>query len=94
MKPIVVIYLSRLFYQMGNDSVEEMMQNLQSPDDQYHLFVLPSSGDETTIDVFPKYILVNKEEDFSKLIEAQNSLSENISRLSNVMQGFLKEPEE
>jgi hypothetical protein len=94
MKPVVIIYLSRLFYQMGNDSVQEMTQSLQSPDDQYHLFVIPSSGDNTTIDVFPKYVLVDKEEDFAKFVEAQNLLAEQISRISNVMEGFLKEHEE
>lgn len=79
---------------MGNDSVQEMMQNLQSLDDQYHLFIIPSSGDDTTIDVFPKYVLVDQKEDFVKFVEAQNTLVERVSHLNNTMQKFLKEPKE
>lgn len=90
MKPIVVVYLSRLFYGMGNDSVKEMTEHLQSSDNQYHLFVIPSSDDNTTIDVFPKYVLVESQKDFQQLIEAQNILSQKVSQISNIMSKVLK----
>jgi hypothetical protein len=89
-KPIIVIYLSRSFYQMGNDSVKEIMTMLESPNDQYHLFVFPSSDDATTIDVFPKYVLVDNKETFQGLIGASDSLQESIDKLNNIMSVFFK----
>ena len=89
MKPIVIMYLSKSFYQFGNDSIEDLDRRLQSPTGEYSLLIVPSTDDRTTVEVFPKFILTEDKEAYESVIATQTSLQEEVAKLSGFVSKFM-----